>query len=154
VIVGTAVATASAASGHYYSGRGNDFWSLLHESGLTPVRLEPHEDRRLLEYGVGLTDLNKTVAQDRGLVYDVNGFQGRVAAAGPAWVAFHGKETAKAYARSAGHRPPALGRASWRVGGSEVFVLPNASGAARRPSYDGRSTRLEWWSDLAGLVRG
>jgi G:T/U-mismatch repair DNA glycosylase len=41
VFCGTAVSTASAERGHYYAGPGNEFWSFLHRSGLTPVLLSP-----------------------------------------------------------------------------------------------------------------
>lgn len=39
VFVGTSVATASAARGHYYAGPGNKFWELLWEAGLTADRM-------------------------------------------------------------------------------------------------------------------
>lgn len=45
VFVGTAVATASADRGHYYSGRGNRFWQLLHEANFTQTRLRPVKPR-------------------------------------------------------------------------------------------------------------
>jgi TDG/mug DNA glycosylase family protein len=32
---------------------------------------------------------------------------------------------------------------------ARVFVLPSSSGANRRRSYDGRPTRVAWWSELA-----
>ena len=83
---------------------------------------------------------------------DAEALRAKVARYAPAWVAFHGKGTAAAYALAAGHRPPPLGRAPWVVGGSPVFVLPSASGANRRASYDGRPTRLEWWQELAALL--
>jgi hypothetical protein len=50
----TAVATASAERGHYYSGPGNKFWHLLHDAGLTPSLLNPEEDASLLSYGIGI----------------------------------------------------------------------------------------------------
>ena len=63
VFCGTAVGTTSAGRGHYYCGRGNEFWPLLFQSGLIPERLRCEDDLRLLEFGHGLTDLNKTVAK-------------------------------------------------------------------------------------------
>jgi TDG/mug DNA glycosylase family protein len=69
VLVGTAVGEKSAARGHYYAGPGNDFWAYLYETGLTPTRLTPNDDASLPRYGIGLTDLVKSIAQshDRGL---------------------------------------------------------------------------------------
>ena len=69
VFCGTAVATASAKRGHYYAGRGNKFWELLHTAGFTPIQLRPEDDISLLDYGIGITDLVKDFSQshDRGL---------------------------------------------------------------------------------------
>lgn len=58
VLVGTAVGERSAAR-DYYAGRGSTLWAYLEEAGLTPTRLEPHDDAELLRYGIGLTDLVK-----------------------------------------------------------------------------------------------
>ena len=63
VFVGTAAGERSAARGHYYSGRGNKFWELLWEAGLTGDRiLIAEQDSRVLSYSVGLTDIAKGVA--------------------------------------------------------------------------------------------
>jgi hypothetical protein len=72
VLCGTAVGTQSATRGHYYAGRGNQFWRLLHETALTPSLLTPDDDLTLPEYGIGLTDLAPGITQshDRGLRYD------------------------------------------------------------------------------------
>jgi TDG/mug DNA glycosylase family protein len=46
--------------GHYYARRANRFWEDLHEAGLVPRVLRgPDEDRELLRYGLGVTDLIK-----------------------------------------------------------------------------------------------
>jgi len=59
VFVGFNPGERSAHIGHYYAGRGNQFWNFLYESGLVPERLRPEQDRRVLEFGLGLTDLVK-----------------------------------------------------------------------------------------------
>jgi TDG/mug DNA glycosylase family protein len=86
VFCGTAVGQRSAQRGHYYAGPGNDFWRLLHDTGLTPRLLAPDDDVTLPTYGLGLTDLAQNVAQshDRGPVYDA--VAGREAAAAPTTV--------------------------------------------------------------------
>ena len=48
---------ASAAAGHHFARPGNRFWPALHESGFTPRRLRADEDRRLLDFGLGSTNL-------------------------------------------------------------------------------------------------
>lgn len=156
VVVGTDAGECSAALGHYYARAGNDFWAYLHQCGLTPKRLAPEDDASLPSLGIGLTDLDKAHAQshDKGLVYDVPAFEDKVRRCAPRWVAFHGKRAAKAYARSVGARPPGLGPTPWPVAGCSGFVLPSASGANRGGPWDGRPTRLEWWTDLAALLEG
>lgn len=47
----------SAATGHHYAGKSNRFWKLLFQSGLLSVPLRPEEDRRLLEFGYGSTNI-------------------------------------------------------------------------------------------------
>jgi mismatch-specific thymine-DNA glycosylase len=56
VIVGTAAGDASAARGHYYAGRGNQFWKLLRTSGLVLLPLRLDDDGSLPSFGIGLTD--------------------------------------------------------------------------------------------------
>lgn len=91
VFVGSVVGPESARSGHYYMSSNNRFWERLHEAGLTPKVLTPEEDASLPEFGIGLTDLNKTDSQvnDDGLEWDVQGFLERVKAAPPKWVVFN-----------------------------------------------------------------
>lgn len=158
VVVGAAVTACAARRGHHHAGPGDGFWQLLHESGMTDRLFAPQDDALLPAAGVGLTDLVTDLVTDpvragrRPTAADAEALRAKVARYAPAWVAFHGKGTAAAYALAAGHRPPPLGRAPWVVGGSPVFVLPSASGANRRASYDGRPTRLEWWQELAALL--
>jgi TDG/mug DNA glycosylase family protein len=47
----------SAERGHHFARPGNRFWPALHQGGLTPRRLNPNEDRELLRYGLGVTNL-------------------------------------------------------------------------------------------------
>jgi double-stranded uracil-DNA glycosylase len=153
VFVGTAVGLQSALRRHYYAGRGNHFWRLLAESGLTPIRLTPSDDATLPSYGIGLTDLVKTVAQshDRGLAehYDVPLFERKITESKPRVVAFTSKQAAAVVARYHGHGPPFWGAARWTVGGRPVFVLPSPSGANNRRT---EPSREEWWRRLAVFV--
>ena len=105
VFCGTAVATASADQGHYYSGPGNKFWQLLHEAGFTPGRLRPEDDSKLPTYGVGITDLVKDIAQshDRGLDFgETARAAAHIMAASPSWVAFNGQTAGRAAAAQLG----------------------------------------------------
>jgi hypothetical protein len=119
------------------------------------VLLVSQEDWRVVEFGLGLTDLAKEVAAGSdamiaGEDYDVAGFRKKMEEYRPAWVAFHGKEAAKVFLRAQGS-PKAVrnGRQRWKVASSEVFVLPSASAANQKPDYDGTEDRLKWWQEFA-----
>ncbi len=116
----------------------DSFWQLLHESGLTPRRLEADEDDTLPAYGLGLTDVPPTLPADTGTRYEVPGLVAKAERLRPRWIAMTGKGAAAVVARGLGQRPPPLGPVTWRIGPAGVFVLPSPSGANRRRSYDGR----------------
>jgi TDG/mug DNA glycosylase family protein len=155
VFCGTAVGEGSAARGHYYSKSGNSFWVLLHEAGFTPRQLRPEEDAQLPDYGIGMTDLVKETAQshDKGLDFGkAHSVASHIERFAPTWVAFNGKTAGAAAAKALGFDKPGLGVAPWRIGTSQVFVLPSSSGANRgTKGLDGRSARVEWWAELATL---
>lgn len=150
VFVGTAVGERSADKGHYYAGPGNSFWTFLYEAGLTPAKLDPSDDATLPRYGIGLTDLVKSIAQshDRALPYDFPAFTWKIQDRQPGIVAFTSKEAARVYARFVGQPPPNLGPQSWTVAGRPVFVLPSPSGANRTPIDP---PRVEWWRRLGEM---
>src|SRR5207253_2710250 len=70
------------------------------------------------------------------------------------WVAFHGKDAAKAVSPALGHGSDVrLGEQTWTIGEARVFVLPNASGANRDASrLEGKTDRVEWFKDLAARL--
>src|SRR5438128_11906563 len=47
----------SAAVGHHFARPGNRFWPALHGGGFSDRLLSPFEDRRLLENGLGITNV-------------------------------------------------------------------------------------------------
>jgi TDG/mug DNA glycosylase family protein len=57
--------------------------------------------------------------------------------------------------RALGHgRSVALGRQSWMVAKSKMFVLPSASGSNRNLNrFEGRASRVDWFRELATLTR-
>lgn len=148
VFCGLAGAESTKVREHYYSSPGNNFWRMLHQSGLTPRQLAPEEDRTIVEHGLGLTDL---VGHWDPPSVDIEDLVAKVARWQPDWVAFTSKDVAGKAARALGHRKPALGPVSWTVDRADVFVLPGTSGANQRHDYDGRPDRLSWWQDLAML---
>ncbi|CAO1443379.1 unnamed protein product [Diamesa tonsa] len=57
VIVGINPGLFAAYKGHHYAGPGNHFWKCLYLSGLTSVQMTAEEDYKLLQYGIGFTNM-------------------------------------------------------------------------------------------------
>lgn len=132
IFCGTAVSNESAGLGYYYASSNNQFWSILHKTGLTPYQLSPQEYPKLLKYGIGLTDLVKEHSgNDNDLTeetFDVPEFRHKIWEYQPKVVAFNGKKAAEAFY----NHPANYGLQPDIVGTSAVFVLPSTSGSARR----------------------
>ena len=147
VFVGFNPGERSARIGHYYAGRGNQFWNFLYESGLTPIWLTPEEDHRLLEFGFGLTDLVKRWSRsvsdlDRSDFYEgVPALKAKLLRASPGAIAFNGKT---AYEKFQGRRAE-LGAQRARFGNSRIYVLPSTSG---RNGSLSRSEKLRYFRNL------
>jgi TDG/mug DNA glycosylase family protein len=121
----------SAAVGHHFARPGNRFWIALHRSGFTDRRLSPDEDTRLLEYGLGCTNLvaRATARADElspeELRWGAERLCRLVLHQRPAWLAVLGLG---AY-RAAFARPSAApGLQAEMVGDTRVWLLPNPSG--------------------------
>src|SRR6185436_14017 len=111
VIVGCNPGDRSARVGHYYAGRGNEFWPMLYESGIINELLEHREDKRMIEFGIGLTDLVKRPTRGIEELRREEYAEGRIILAQklqqftPQMVAFHGKQTFEMFSQ----RPCKLG---------------------------------------------
>jgi TDG/mug DNA glycosylase family protein len=121
----------SGATGFHFARPGNRFWRALHEAGLTPTLLSPDNQRDLLRHGLGVTNLvNRTTARADQLTTDELRAGGQALLAKierykPRKVAFLGMST---YRVAFGEPDVSVGRQQNRLGGSEVWVLPNPSG--------------------------
>ena len=147
VFCGSAVGRVSALRGAYYAGPGNAFWPTLAAVGLIPGQCAPEEYNSITKYGLGLTDLAKTISgSDHVLTeghFDRDGLRGKVLRYRPRILAFTSKRAAEEFLR----HPVDYGLLGERVGEAAVFVLPSPSGAARR------YWNLKDWRELA-QVRG
>ena len=121
----------SAERGHHFARPGNRFWPALHLAGLTPRRLTPDEDRELLRYGLGVTNLADRPTRAAAELRREELTAGAVALAElvdrfrPRVLAVLG---VGAY-RLAFDRPRAgLGEQPERVGDVPTWVVPNPSG--------------------------
>ena len=59
VFVGINPGIQSAQVGHYFAGSRNRFWDALNRSGLVDEELGPDTDARIIQHGIGLTDVVK-----------------------------------------------------------------------------------------------
>jgi len=151
VFCGTQAGAVSARRRAYYAGPGNKFWTVLHQTGLMPVKLAPEEFRSLPRYGIGLTDVAKRTsgpdAALRGSHFDVAGFTARIAGSTPGIVAFNGKRAAQA-ALGIREGRLAYGLQPGKLAGAKIYILPSTSGAAAG------FWSIEPWKQLAMAVTG
>ncbi|XP_059092383.1 G/T mismatch-specific thymine DNA glycosylase-like [Tigriopus californicus] len=57
VFIGINPSLAAAYSGKYYDGPGNHFWQALFLSGLIDKPMGPHDDYKLMDMGIGFTNV-------------------------------------------------------------------------------------------------
>lgn len=122
---------------------------MLHEVGLTPTELRPDEYARLLDHGIGLTDLAKgALGADAGLGpedFDRMRLRAVIKAAAPRFVAFNGK-TAAARFLGVPTAKVSYGRQPIVIERTAVYVCPSTTPAS------GHWSR-EPWEVLARAVR-
>jgi len=121
----------TAAVGHHFARPGNRFWKALHEGGFTDRLLSPFEERELLQFGYGITNVvRRTTASADQLTKDeiIKGGQlltAKVRRYQPSCLAVLG---VGAY-RTAFQQPKAIiGRQAQAIGETSIWVLPNPSG--------------------------
>lgn len=121
----------SAATGRHFARPGNRFWPALHTSGFTDRLLRPSEQDKLLDLGLGITNVaaRSTARADElsnsELIAGGQILAGKLVAFGPRWLAVVG---VTAY-RTAFARPKAVvGPQDQLIGTTAVWVLPNPSG--------------------------
>jgi double-stranded uracil-DNA glycosylase len=121
----------SAAVGHHFARPGNRFWPAIHRAGFTDRLLSPFEDHRLLEYGLGVTNIADRATATADLVRADELLAGarrltrKLKKHRPAAVAFLG---IGAYRAAFGKPKATLGEQPEKVVGCAVWVLPNPSG--------------------------
>ncbi|XP_063595198.1 G/T mismatch-specific thymine DNA glycosylase-like [Penaeus indicus] len=57
LIIGINPGLFAAHKGHHYAGPGNHFWKCMYLSGLIPEPFTAYDDFRLLDYGIGFTNM-------------------------------------------------------------------------------------------------
>jgi TDG/mug DNA glycosylase family protein len=151
VIVGCNPTESSVRVGHYYAGRDNPFWPILFESGVVPEPFDYHDDKRVIEFGIGLTDLVKRPSKSPDELTREDFAEGRIVLSqkleefAPRVIAFNGRLTYEQFAQ----RKCKFGLQKELLYGSRVYVLPATPGAQAQ----GKSERLQYFRKLAQLVK-
>lgn len=121
----------SGATGWHFAHPANRFWRVLRAAGLTPRVLRPAEQRDLVTYRLGVTNL---VSRPTGRASEVTAEELRAGADRlrrlveeyrPEWVAVLG---VMAYRVAFGVRTATVGPQEERLGPARLWVLPNPSG--------------------------
>lgn len=139
VFCGINPAASAALDGHNFSSPSNRFWAVLHLSGFTDVRLRPEEERRLLDYGYGITAAGLRPTQRahevprEELKQARHGLERRMRRYAPRAIGFLGKPAFSAMLSQAdvswGLQPNAFA-------GAMAWILPNPSGLNRSFTLD------------------
>lgn len=170
LFVGINPSLRSEAVGHHFAGPGNPFWRLLHAGRLVPVELTHTEDRRLVEFGLALTNLcprATRAAAELGREEIERGKQRLVAKVRrlrPEVVAFVGvtiyREFFREFVGKVPRRASGLPLSEAATAGAgpktelfcdaKVFVLPNPSGL--NASFPGFKHKLIWFERLREFI--
>ena len=151
LLVGINPGRASAAAAAHFANPRNDFWRLLHASGLTPRELTPREQHALLGLGIGITNAALRTTPGSG---DLRAARLRRRVQPP--------RADRRRAAAGGHRVrrqggvprgvPGAGRArrpAAPLGEARLFVLPSTSPANAAVPW---TERLHWFRELAAFV--
>ena len=150
VIVGCNPSESAVRVGHYYSGRGNEFWPMLFDGRVIPEPFDYHDDKRVIEFGIGLTDLVKKPTKTPAELTRQDYAEGRIVLSqkleefAPHVVAFNGKETYEQFAQRKGK----VGLQKELLYGARVYVLPLTGGSDGR----GRAEKLKHFRKLSQLI--
>ena len=134
IFCGLNPALTAAAAGHNFSHRNNRFWAVLHLAGFTDVRLHPENERRLLEYGCGITAIiHRPTSRAEEIAPEEfrkarSGFEAKMHHYAPRSIAFLGK---RGFSIMTGQPDVDWGRYPSGVGGTMAWILPNPSGLNR-----------------------
>jgi len=154
LFVGINPGLRSAEIGHHFGGRTNPFWRLLHASHLTPEQLPPEEDARLVEWGLGITNLCARPSRAAAeltrdeLRAGARILRRKVARLHPRAVALVGISLYKQIFPDG--KSPGPGAKPDRLAGVPVFVLPNPSGL--NASFPGFAHKKVWFDRLAAWL--
>lgn len=167
VFVGINPGTYSVARGHYFARSTNRFWPAFSRSRLSrPIRralgvdgLGPEHDARLLEFGIGFTDVvkrptaNASGLTPRDYATWAPTLVRRLRRYRPRAACFHGLTAYRPFAAIAfgpAETPPLLGEQPARIGATRIFVVPNPSPANAHFTV---ADQTVWYDRLAAFLQ-
>ena len=131
IFCGLNPASNAAAAGHNFSHPSNRFWLVLHLAGFTHTRLQPQDERRLIEYGCGIsvvvrraTTRADEISQEEFKAARL-GFEAKMRRYAPRSIAFLGK---RALSAMLGDPKVEWGQLTMGFAGAKAWILPNPSG--------------------------
>jgi double-stranded uracil-DNA glycosylase len=135
LFVGFNPSIRSSETGHHFANPNNRFWRILHDAGLTPRKFEAAEDAKLLELGMGITNIvaRPTKAADEITKEEYKEgkeiLREKIVKHKPKVVCFVGKGV---YQQYSGLKSVPWGRQETAVvPGTVDFVAPSSSGLVR-----------------------
>ena len=159
VLVGLNPSLYSVEVGHYFATPRNRFWRAINRSGLLTEHLDANTDHKMLEQGIGMTDVVKRSTRGASdlraadyrewapvLKAKLEHFQ-------PLIVCYHGAVAYRSYLKYAEGISVSsleLGLQPHTIGRSHVFLVPNPSPANAAYSLD---TLVGWYEALRDLRR-
>jgi len=134
LFVGINPGQRSEAIGHHFAGYSNRFWPLLYDAKLVSERLSAEDDDRLVEWGLGITNLVPrmtpgidTLRRDE-YVAGAKVLRQKIRRFAPAIVALVGVTLFRSLFQVPNGEHVSLGLQAEPLEGARVFVLPNPSG--------------------------
>jgi TDG/mug DNA glycosylase family protein len=147
----------SGAVGHHFARPGNRFWRALSASGFTDRTLTAFEERELLSWGLGVTNLvaRATASADELTASELRAggraLARKVRRYRPRFVAFLGLE---AFRVAFGRRSASIGPQRGLVAGTRAWLLPNPSGLNAHYQLADLAQAFADLRRAAGLVPG
>jgi TDG/mug DNA glycosylase family protein len=150
LFVGINPSLRSEQAGHHFASPGNPFWRLLYAAQLLPEELRCEDDRRLVEFGLALTNLcaraTRSAAELRSdeIKRGHKLLERKIRRVRPRVVAFVGVTIYRSFFGVSDGE--GAGLKDERISGARVFVLPNPSGL--NASFPGFQDKLIWFERL------
>ncbi|RWS11775.1 G/T mismatch-specific thymine DNA glycosylase-like protein [Dinothrombium tinctorium] len=142
VIIGINPGLVAAQTGHHYAGPGNHFWKCLYLSGIVPYPFTAFDDYKMLDYGIGFTNMVSRTTRGSGDLKAAEIREGasivrqKLSLFRPKIAVFNGKGI---YETFAGRKCATLGKQPETIEATEtlVFVMPSSSArCAQLPRFE------------------